>query len=748
MANPTTVFGEIISDIRSTRCLPGLSVGLIVSLVVIVVEVSFATMIFSGPLKVHVQKGIGMALTGAMGFMFFTALLSSIRSVVAFPQDAPVALFSGVAAVIGATMGRADGHEAFVTISAALMFSCLLTGAFFLFIGRFRLADFFRFMPYPVVSGFLAGTGWLLIKGALEVMTGFPLAFDSIINLASPQFLVFWLPGAAYALTLFLILRGHSHYLILPGSLVLAMLFYYAILWVLGISVAEARHNGFLFETFAAGSLWPSFGPHDFRLVEWSAILKELPSICVIPFISLLGLLLNTGGIELASKQEIDMNRELIVNGGANTLLGMAGAPPGYSSISLSVLGLRVGADTRLIGLTAAIIMGATLAFGSQLLAFFPKALLGGFLLLLGLFFLSDWLVDPRKKMPLSDYLLVVTVFLVICVFGYFYGVVFGLVMTMILFVVRISRIPLLRDVKSGDLVHSIKGRPLPDQRLLAIHGDRTAIYELEGYVFFGSVTKLIDDVSSAVRNIRHTPVEVIILDFRKVSGFDISSINNFVRLINRFSRNNLLFAFAGPPEAFNTLLIQNLDSETGKSLRFFPDLDSALEWAEERLLQQEKFSLRSPESVKTERDSLFDSVSDELLLKLDLQAFVEDLIEKLSEYLVVETYQKDEVVLSCCEEAEGLYMVRTGIVAEMIEVGAGRSTQLRDLGPGTLFAELGAYGPWQPSCGYIAKSDVELCKLTPEELERLETENPSQALQIHRLVIEQVRAQNRKSTF
>ena len=739
MAPLTTVFGEILSDIRSPRCLPGLSVGLVVSLVLIVVEVSFATMIFSGPLEVHVRKGIGMALAGTVGFALCTALFSRIRSIVALPQDAPVALFAGVAAAIAAAMGRPQAPETFLTITAALICSCLLTGAFFILIGRFRWAEFFRFMPYPVVSGFLAGTGWLLTKGSLEVMTGSALTWGSLAGLVSVKVLLLWLPGAAYAVALFFILRRWSHYLILPGSLILAVLCYHAALGLAGISIAEARRLGFIFESFATGSLWPVFSPSDLAAVDWSAVWPQLPSIAVIPFISLLGLLLNTGGIELASRREIDMNRELVVNGAANALIGVTGAHPGYASISLSVLGLRIGADTRLVGLTATLILVATLLFGSQVLAFFPKAILGGFLFLLGLFFLSDWLVDNRKKMPAGDHLLVVAVFLVICIFGYLQGVIFGLLTTMTLFVVRISRVPLLRQVHSGTRLHSRKGRPLPHQRLLALHGERIAVYELEGYAFFGSVTRLIEDISAAVKDPSRVPVDTILLDFGRVNGFDISSVNNFVRLIYRFQRPDLVFAVAGPPSGFEPLLAQNLDQEAAGSLRFFPDRETALQWTEDRLLETEQQLLRSASATgKTARDTLLDSVSDELMRRLDMQARVEDLMERLGGYLTFRTFSKDEVVLAHGGQAPGLYLVRGGVVAEELDATDGRTTRARELGPGTLFAELGLYGIWRSGRRYVVQSEADLGLLTPEAFNRLETADPALAIEVHRLVMAQ----------
>ncbi len=48
----------------------------------------------------------------------------------------------------------------------------VLTGITFLAIGTFKRGNLIRFVPYPVVGGFLAGTGWLLLKGGVYVASG------------------------------------------------------------------------------------------------------------------------------------------------------------------------------------------------------------------------------------------------------------------------------------------------------------------------------------------------------------------------------------------------------------------------------------------------------------------------------------------------------------------------------------------------------------------------------------------------
>ncbi len=129
--------GEISADLRSTRLLPGLSVGLVLGLMVVILEVSFASMIFSGQLESHVGKGIGMLIAGSLVFVLITTLFSGIRSVVAIPQDAPVALYAGVAAALSAGIGNPESIETYITITAGLVVSGLLTGFVFLCRGPF-----------------------------------------------------------------------------------------------------------------------------------------------------------------------------------------------------------------------------------------------------------------------------------------------------------------------------------------------------------------------------------------------------------------------------------------------------------------------------------------------------------------------------------------------------------------------------------------------------------------------------------
>src|SRR5947207_8028997 len=102
------------------------------------------------------------------------------------------------------------------------MIVTLLTALTFLLLGTFRLGNLARFIPFPVVGGFLAGTGWLLLKGGIGVAAGTQVTFRKLaehqdgawhlsnwhLGQLSHNFLLSrWLPALVFGVLLLLVTR-------------------------------------------------------------------------------------------------------------------------------------------------------------------------------------------------------------------------------------------------------------------------------------------------------------------------------------------------------------------------------------------------------------------------------------------------------------------------------------------------------------------------------------------------------------
>lgn len=721
---------ELFADLTSGRIVPIFSTAVIAAILFVILEVSFAAMVFSGSLSTLATQGAGLTLCGGFLICLFAALTSSFKSVVSQPQDAPVAVLAAITLSIAATLGEKASMDAkFMTVAAVLALSSFLSGAAFMIIGKFRLANVLRFMPFPVVGGFLAGTGWLFVAGGMAVMCGMPVTLDTISRLTAPEMLLRWLPGLVYGLVLFAVTLRYSHFLIVAGTLVVGIALFYIAFALVGMSPDAARAAGLLVSGVPANGLWPPFALKDLALIDWSAVLQQLPGMLSVVLIAVIGMLLNMSGIELAAGEETDMNKEFVTGGMCNCLVGFGGCFPGYPSISLSLLGLKTGVQSRLTGVFTALILGGVLFAGGRLLEYFPKALLGGMLLLLGFSLIHEWIVEGRKRLPAPDYLIVCAIFLVVGFFGFLHGVALGLVSAVIFFVIRFSRVPVIGAEFSALDRHSHKGRSVPHRKLLSINGERIRGYELTGYIFFGSASALVDSLKSVLTSQSHP--DFMLLDFARVSGFDISAVNNFQRFSLNAGAANATLVVTAAPERFIETLKRNLSKRAIANMVFFDDLDGGLEWCEDRVIEH-SFSKSNDHSAL--RDELFERSVDDFMAHLELQTRFEDLVEQLLPWVEHRENPAGSIILNKGDQCPGLFLLTHGTA---MEVEPETGVRVRSLMPGGVIAAAAGFGTYTAPATILTDSDCKLAFLSADACRLLERENPNLAIALHGFLIQ-----------
>src|ERR1700758_4151866 len=177
------------SRLRSTieRGLRDLSGGAISGIVSIVYCVSYAAFIFSGPLTPWLGYGIAATFISTTVGALVVALRSSLPFTIAGPDSATsVVTASLVAGFVGWLVenGRTDHILEPTLLLMAL--SALFVGILLCGLGLAKAGRAIRFVPYPVIGGFLGATGWLMVSGASQVISGTPLAVANIDALLSP----------------------------------------------------------------------------------------------------------------------------------------------------------------------------------------------------------------------------------------------------------------------------------------------------------------------------------------------------------------------------------------------------------------------------------------------------------------------------------------------------------------------------------------------------------------------------------
>jgi SulP family sulfate permease len=715
---------NLFRDFQPKRLIPSLTAGLIVGVTDVSVEISLAALIFSGALVPFVAYGIGFVLFGAFAFLLLGALTSSIPGTMTIPQDTPAAILALIAAgVVGSMAASATLEETFTTVVAAIILTTLLTGLLFTVFGRFKLSGFARFIPYPVVGGFLAGTGWLLAVGSFSVMTDMSLTLDNFTRFFRTEVLVHWIPGLVFAVTLLMILRRSSHSLVIPGMLVLSIALFYIALAVVGISTSEAAELGWLLGPFEQEALFRPLTPAAFALVDWSAIVMQLDKIGAVVVLSLLSLLLNASALEVAVKEDIDMNRELQSAGLANLVAGLFGSTVGYPALSLTVLTHRLNAKTRLAGVFAALVCGGTLLFGASALSYFPKPVLGGILLFMGLSFLVEWVVDARTRLPRIDYLLVLMILIAIASIGFLEGIAVGVLAAVVMFVVSYSRINAVKHTLSGATYHSKVERPLVHRQMLQERGGEIFILRLQGFIFFGTAQKLLDQIKERLNDQDQPRLHFVVLDFRQVVLIDSSAVFSITRMKQLAESQNIRMVWTNLSAAIERLLEKGgLIDEKDDSFIILPTLDHGLEWCENQILATQGI---------TDLTGFFEKIEKHLKRAIPK---LED-VTRLTKYLEGMEVEEGHYLMRQGEQPDEMFFIEAGLVSAQLELPDGKIMRLRSMRGGTTVGEMGMYLGNVRTASVVADRPSKVYKLTKSSLKEMEKNDPEIAAFLHQWI-------------
>jgi len=705
-------------EFQPKNLLPGLTAGLVVGLTEVIVVLSLGSLIFSGKLSPWFPFGAGMALVTAGVVMGVTSLASKIPGVMGSAQDGSSAILAVMAAALAGAAGAASPQVLLATVLAAISLTTLLTGVVFWLLGHFRLGGIVRFVPYPVVGGFLAGTGWLLAKGSFGVMTAYSLSFGDLPALVQPAQLIQWVPGLLFALVLFFGLQRIRHFLAMPAILLGGIAVFYLVLLLTGTSIPSATAQRLLLGKVSGEAAWQPLALNTLLAANWAAVFAQGGNILITLTLSLVGLLLNVSALELAIRRDVDLNQELKTAGWANFLSGLAGGMIGYHALSLSTLSNRIGARGRLPGLVAGLVCLVLLFAGSALLAYFPKPLLGGLLLFLGLDFLVEWVVAAWKKLSHAEYAIVLLILVVIAGTDFLTGVGVGLVAMVILFALNYSRINVVHLALSGAERGSNVERCAYHRRALSGLGQQIHILELDGFIFFGTANTLLEQMRARVSDASQPKARYILLDFRRVTGLDSSTVLSFARCLNlaETAGFTLVLTHLSPP--IQRQLEAGGLGEKDSGLKFFGDLDHGLEWCEEQLLDMERITtLHVPITLGAQlADSGFKKADTARLMPF---------LERLS-------IPQGEFLLRQGEDADKLYFIEMGLVSVHLEVSGGERVRLQTLGLGTAVGEPGLYLNSVCATSAIADSPVTAYRLTRTALAEMKAREPELAATFH----------------
>jgi len=698
---------------RSNRVPASIIAGVVIGAVEALPAVSLAALVFGGYLVYFLADGIGVYLGAAALTLAILAWRAGTRGVVGSMQES-VAAVLGVVAATTAVNAFGSIDRAFLTVIAATMVVTVLCGVVFLVLGVLRLANLVRFVPYPVVGGFLAGTGWLLLKGGIYVASGVLPYLNTIRDLTQSSVLQLWLPAVAFGTVMLLAVRVVKRPLVIPAVLAIGLMVFAIGMLVTGSSIESARVGNWLLGPFESARLWQ---PWTFRALtgaDWSAVLGQWAGIATAVFVAVIAILFNISGTELVLHRDLDTNQELRDAGFLNVVSGALGGIPGYHALSLTALGERMSVDARAAGLIAALVPLAAVVFGASVIELIPRMIVGGVLVFLGLAFIVEWVWDKRRSLPPVEYGVVLVILAAIIARGFLPGVVIGLVLAFVLFAVSYGRIELVREVAFGETYHSNVDRP-PDQRAaLRTMSDRVQILRVHGFVFFGSANNLLERIR---KRVEAAPLRFLLLDLRRATGVDSSAVESFRKAAQLAEASGFELVFTGVSDRVKGQLRRGGVVASDGVVSFEPDLDRGLQVCEDVLLAGATEGATADSLVSADGSS---------------QALA-DMPLGLRPYLERVELPEGTVVIRQDDPPDDVYVLESGRLRVELATPEGTRMRLRTVRPGVMVGEVAMYTGVPRTADVVAETPCVVLRLTRASIEQLEADEPELAAALHR---------------
>jgi MFS superfamily sulfate permease-like transporter len=649
-----------------------------------------------------------------------TTMIYSPRSIVTFLIGAIVA-HNLVRSELPALQGAAPG-----TILVLVFLVMFLAGLFQTLFGLFRLGSVVKYIPAPVIAGFQNAAAILIFFSQVDAMLGFrehvpaiyiPLHLD----------LVKWPTLIVGAIACALMLHGARVTKLVPPT-------------ILGLAAGLVAYYLFALAGFGSGlgavvgeipSAWPDPQyPAQFVGFLMSPDFGELAPVLAGAALSLaivasLDAMLCARLVQSDSGQRMNDNRELVRLGVGNMVSSGLGSIANGVNLGSSFANHRSGARTPLSLLVhAGVILAAILAL-SPLISYLPRVVIAGMLTAIAIQLVDRWTLQILKNLVqrrftnarrmLFDLLVIVLVTVSAVAMNIVLAVLVGIAVTILFFLFRMSR-SVIRRAYRCDAVHSRRTREPRHMDILALHGARILVLELEGPIFFGTAENLAAHIESELDDTSY-----VILDLKRVNDIDSTGAKILLHTHDRLTKEGRYLLLSSVEERTHLAsFLKDMGVSTALTrARLFRDTDRAIEWAEDHVLLAELGD--------REGGAEFPYAQLDVFARMDEQE-----LEVVKASLERRTYRKGDVVFHEGDETKELYIIAKGSASVRLRLpGSARETRLITFAPGTVFGELALLDQEARSASVEADEDLVCYVLTHTSFETFAQCHPLIAIKL-----------------
>ena len=679
--------------------------GLAAMLVALPSAIAFGLLIYSPLGPAYAAQGAMAGILGTIAIGLVAPVFGGTPRLISAPC-APAAAVMAALMVELAQSGPPGSAGALQPDKIVLLMTlvAVLSGALQFLYGTIGGGKLIKYIPYPVVAGYLSGVGVLIFLSQVPKLFGLSKGTPLWTGLSSPA-LWRW-PGLIVGLTTMVVMVLAPKITRAVPAAILGLLggvFAYFGLSSVRPELLSVSGNPLVigpiggtggFSVGAVVDRWTTLGQVNLGDLHYILI----PALTLSVLLSI-DTLKTCVVIDALTRSRSNSNRELVGQGLGNLASVFAGGMPGAGQMGATLVNINSGGTTRLSGILEGTFALAAFLLLGGLVAWVPIAGLAGILIVV-----AYRMVDPnifhllRQKTTVFDFVVVAGVVVTAVAYNLIAAAGVGLALAILLFLREQIRGTVVRRKTYGNQTFSKKRRLPEEVAVLEKHGDQTTICELQGSLFFGTTDQLFSELEPDLKTKKY-----VILDMHRVQSVDFTATHMLEQIEAQLAerRGHLLFSHL-PPNLPTGQDLQSYFDEVGlvkpsRNVKIFNELDDALEWTEDRILEEAQMPQAARETpLALHEINLF-------------KGFDADTLAALGTSLSERSFEAGQKIFTQGDTGDELFLIRRGTVRILLPLAGGRQHHLVTFGRGDFFGDMAFLDHAARSADAVASTAVDL---------------------------------------
>lgn len=666
----------------------------------------------------YIAQGAIAGIVGAAVLGLIAPLVGGAPRLVSAPCAPAAAMITVLAVqlVAGHPGRQLQPPEILLLLSLVAMTAGVLQIGF----GVLGAGQLIKYIPFPVIAGYLSAVGLLILIGQVPSFLGLAKGISLWKGLMTPG-LWQWPSLVIGGVTIVAMLSAPKITRALPAPIfgLLGGVLAFTGMTLLLPDFVQRNHQSMVVGSVSGGistvrfmfvSRWLVFG--RLTLADLSDLVAQPITLAILLSIDTLKTCVI---VDTLTRSRHNSNRELVGQGTANVISALLCGLPGGGVSGATLVSVNSGSKSRFAGaMEGVFVLVAFLVFGKAI-GQIPVAVLAGILIVVAVRMIDhNSFALLRQTSTFLDFLIIVTVVVVAVRFDLIVAAGVGLGLSILLFIREQVHGTVIRRKLHGDQISSKQQRLAGERESLQKHGAWITVCQLQGSLFFGTTDQLFNELEVDLKQGLY-----VILEMARVQSVDFTAAHMLQQIEAILQERNGQLIFCALP----------LNLPTGQDLAMYfrqveliaptypikicDTLDEAVEWAENQILD-----LVHAKSCRDDRPLELEET--ELLRGIDTKALaaLESCVDRRS-------YRTGEKIFTMGDSGDELFLIRMGSVRISLPLVGGRHYNITTFTRGDFFGDMAFLDRGVRSADAVAEGRTELFSISRSRFDEVVKHEP-----------------------